>query len=377
MKSEAAIHRINKMKENNLPIEYVWMDAGWYGADTLPTPDEFEGDWSKHTGDWMISPLVHPNGLKDVSDAIHDAGMKFLLWVEPERAICTTTMVTEHPNYFLFDGDKNNNNRLLNLGNDDAWNYSFQLLSNLISELNVDCYRQDFNIPPLKYWQRNDTPDRQGITEIKHINGLYRLWDTLLEKHPNLIIDNCAGGGRRIDIETLRRSMPMWRSDYQCPINYDIEASQCHHLTYNLRMPYSGTGTGRIYDEYRIRSAYDSSVNMNYAFSEKDGYCDTKERTDFLKKYSEEYIKVRPYFCEDFYPLTESSDKLDIWCAAQFDRPSQNDGIIQVFRREKSPYETAIFTLGAIDENRKYIFTDIDGGEFSIDGKNLQKKDWK
>lgn len=377
MKTESVMERIGKIKKNNLPFEYIWMDAGWYGSDTSPSPDEFEGDWASHTGDWKVSPLIHNNGLKDVSKAIHDAGMKFLLWFEPERVIRTTPIFLAHPEYFLLTDEANNHDCLLNLGNEGAWNYCFDTLSDIIDELKIDCYRQDFNFSPLKYWRKNDEVDRRGISEIKHINGMYKLWDALLERFPCLLIDNCASGGRRIDIETLRRSMPLWRSDYQCPANYDVEASQCHHMTYNTWMPYSGTGAGRTYDEYRVRSAYDSSMTTNYFYSEKESFYDTKDKIDFIKKYTEEYLKVRPYFSEDFYPLTEFSDKHDTWCAMQFDRPSENDGIIQVFRRENSPYETASFSLGGINENCNYLFKDIDGEEFTVSGKELMKEGFK
>lgn len=371
MKTESVLRRIDAIKKNNLPFEYIWMDAGWYGIDTKPTPDEFEGDWGIHTGDWRISPLIHPNALKDVSKATHDAGMKFLLWFEPERVISTTPVAVQHPEYFMASDEEQGGNRLLNLGNPDAWDYCFNTVSGIIEELGIDCYRQDFNFSPLSYWRKNDDFDRRGITEIKHINGLYRLWDALLEKFPNLIIDNCASGGRRIDIETLRRSIPLWRSDHQCPANYDIEASQCHNQTYNLWMPYSGTGTGRIYDEYRVRSSYAAALTTNYSYSERENFCDTEEKVEFIKKYGNEYLKVRPYFSEDFYPLTEVSDKLDVWCAMQFDRPSEGDGIVQVFRRENSPYETAVFMLGGINTDNSYLFADIDGGEFTVSGKEL------
>lgn len=377
MKTQSVLERIDVIKKNHLPYEYVWMDAGWYGADTKPTPDEFEGDWWEHIGDWQVSPMIHPNGLKDVTKAIHDAGMKFLLWLEPERVFRTTPTVLAHPEYFLADNDPHNTNRLLNLGNPDAWRYCFETISGLIEELQIDCYRQDFNFSPLAYWRKNDDPDRVGMTEIKHIGGMYRLWDALLERFPHLLIDNCASGGRRIDIETLRRSMPLWRSDYQCPANFDIEASQCHNQTFNSWMPYSGSGTGRPYDEYRIRSAYAASMTMNYSFSEREAFADTPEKIDFIRKHTEEYKKVRPYFSEDFYPLTEVSDKLDVWCAMQFDRPSEKDGILQVFRREESPYETASFVLRGINKESHYLFTDADGGEFTASGKELTENGLK
>lgn len=373
MPSAAVLERIKAVKDNGLPFECLWMDAGWYGHNTQPTPDEFEGDWASHTGDWEVSSLIHPNGLKDVSKAAHDAGMKFMLWFEPERVINTTPVALRNPEYFLASDSFQDQNRLLNLGNSEAWKYCFETVSKLIEKLSIDCYRQDFNFSPLSYWRKNDDYDRQGITEIKHINGLYKFWDALLEKFPHLIIDNCASGGRRIDIETLRRSIPMWRSDNQCPANYDTEASQCHNHTFSLWMPYSGTGTGRMYDEYRIRSSYSASLATNYSFSLKETFCDTAEKVEFLKKYTNEYLQVRPYFSEDFYPLTECNDALDVWCAMQFDRPTNGDGIIEVFRRENSPYETAIFDLKGISENKNYKFTDLDGDEFMLSGSEIIK----
>lgn len=122
------------------------------------------------------------------------------------------------------------------------------------------------------------------MNEIAYINGLYRLWDTLLEEFSHLLIDNCASGGRRIDIEMLRRSVPLWRSDYQCPANYDDYASQCHTLSFNNWMPYSGTGCGRIYDLYRIRSSYGASLATNFTFAEDESFGDDPEKMEFLRQ---------------------------------------------------------------------------------------------
>lgn len=375
MKSSSVLERIEILKQNELPFEYIWMDAGWYGENTKPSPDEFEGDWGHHTGDWRVSPLIHPNKLNDVSKAVHEAGMKFLLWVEPERVRRNTPIVSEHPEYFIFPDDEKVMNLLLDLGNDKAWNYCFDTLVGLIENIGIDCYRQDFNMSPLPYWRKKDTEDRKGITEIKHIMGMYRLWDALLQKFPNLIIDNCASGGRRIDMETLRRSLVLLRSDYMCPSNYPIVGSQSHHHAYNTWMPFAGTGAGRLYDTYRIRSAYGSSLATTYTYSERDSFGDDPEKMAWLKKQLEEYLKVRPFMTEDFYPLTQISDRTDVWCAAQFDRPLENDGIVQIFRRENSPYEKASFGLFGIDKNADYIFTDADDGEeITVSGFQLIEK---
>lgn len=374
MTTKAILERLETAKKNALPYEYLWMDAGWYGIDTAPTPDEFEGDWADHTGDWRVSPLIHTNNLKDVSDAVHAAGMKFLLWIEPERVIASTPIVKEHSEYFFEPANPKTSNRLLNLGKPDAWEYCYQTVANLIETVGIDCYRQDFNMPPLADWRKADSDDRRGISEIKHINGFYRLWDTLLVRFPHLLIDNCASGGRRIDIETLRRSIPLWRSDYQCSANYLVEAAQCHHLGFNQWLPYSGTSTGRPYDTYRIRSAYSPALAAHYSFSEREAFGDDPEKMAWLRKHLNEYLKVRPLMEEDFYPLTDVSDCGDAWSAAQFDRPGRKDGMVQVFRRERSPFAQASFEMHGIVKEAEYIFTDADTNEcVTISGEELIK----
>lgn len=76
------------------------------------------------------------------------------------------------------------------------------------------------------------------------------------------------------------------------------------------------------------------------------------------------------------YPLSEVSTNDDVWCAMQYDRPKESDGLIIACRREKSPYEKAYYKLGGINSNKEYIFSDADGGKFTVSGKELAKKVW-
>lgn len=159
----------------------------------------------------------------------------------------------------------------------------------------------------------------------------------LLALSAYLMIDNCASGGRRIDIETLRRSIPLWRSDAACPANYRCEIGHTHNMSFASWIPYSGTGSGREWGGmYRARSVYAGALTTNYSFSERSSF-GSPEQMLWIKKMGEEYLKVRPYFYEDFYPLTQISERTDIWSAAQYDRPDKGDGIVQVFRREDAP----------------------------------------
>ena len=87
---------------------------------------------------------------------------------------------------------------------------------------------------------------------------------------------------------------------------------------------------------------------------------------------SKEYLKVRPYLYKDIYPLTTPGAKSDVWSAVQYHDAESDSGVLQVFRREKSPYRTADFTLGGLTEGKEYVFEDADTGEkFTLTGREL------
>ena len=112
---------------------------------------------------------------------------------------------------------------------------------------------------PLGHWRKNDPPDRQGITENLHVQGYLAYWDELRRRHPNLIIDSCASGGRRNDLETLRRAVPLHPTDY----NYShLAAKQAFHLSLFQWIPYFGSNTMPIdtVDAYAFRSGHGMAV---------------------------------------------------------------------------------------------------------------------
>ena len=362
--------------EKKIPYNYLWNDAGWCGRDTLPSRNEYCGDWAERVGDWEPSPHIHPNGLCDVAETIHGFGGKYILWFEPERVRKTTRFAKEHPEFLLSAScsdpqNKLSLNYLYDLGNEEAWQHCFDLLSGIIERVGVDLYRQDFNFSPLPYWRANDTPDRVGITEIKHITGLYRLWDALREKFPGLLIDNCASGGRRWDVESLRRSIALWRTDAQCPADPDPEVAQANLLNFAYWIPYAGTGTGRVYDTYRVRSTYAPSLSTTFSYSLDENFGADEGQVEWLRARCEEYLRIRPYFDGDVYHLTKPVKDETSWCAVQWNRPERGDGMIQVFRRARSPYPCAELSLCGIDPNATYRILDLDGGERTVEGRRI------
>ena len=361
--SDAMIKRIKKITEYGIGAEYYWIDAGWYGYSTGPCPTAFDGDWGSHTGSWTVNKTYHPDGLLEVAKTVKECGLKLLLWIEPERVLRGTDMPKEHPDWFL-EISSDNPTLLLDLSNLEAVQGAYDLVAEYIERLDIKCYRQDFNTNPLAYWRKYDTENRKGIKEIKYVMGLYKFWDMLLERYPDLLIDNCASGGRRNDIEMMSRSMPLWRSDYPCTFDYESEVAQIHATGLSRWLPYHGSHPGfYINDSYTFRSAYSPSLGIFLWYHESDEFIDGDEKNEFVKKHVDEYKSIRHYLSCDYYPLVENSTCDTTWCAWQFNRPEDGDGIILAFRRPLSPMTKAEFDLTGLDPTGKYEFTDADSGE--------------
>jgi alpha-galactosidase len=354
-------------KDQGLPLEFLWVDAGWFGNDDAKAgATVFNSGWGRFVGDWHANPGYFPNGLKPVGDALKGMGLDFLLWLEVERVFKDTTWTKEHPEYLMGPlGD----NFLFNLGNPDARRMLTDFLSNLIDESNLGCYRQDFNMDPRPFWDAADALDRVGISEIAHITGMYAMWDELLARHPGLLIDNCSSGGRRIDLETISRSIPLWRSDVQCWPNFGATAMQGQTQGLGLWVPLS-TGCCDREDTYVFRSALGPGmVLIMYAFEQNtDDHFDIA----WLKERMAELTAVRKYFLGDFYPLLTFSLTDDSWSCWQYDRPDLGEGMVLALRRPASPFAAMVPKLNALDPEATYEVRDADTGDTQrLSGKDL------
>lgn len=312
--------------------EYWWIDAGWY-----------EGRWPNGVGNWFPRKDGFPNGLRPVSDGVRAMGYEgLLLWFEPERVYQGTWLDREHPEWVL--RLPNHANGLLDLGNPDAREWLTDHISKMIEREGIGFFRQDFNMDPLPYWQAHDLPDRQGLHEIRHIEGLYAFWDTLLERHPGLLIDNCASGGRRLDLETTRRSIPLWRTDYHY---FEPNGYQCHSYGLNHYLPLSGTGSGHP-DLYAFRSSMNSALVLGWYLWERNFPIELGRRC------LEEYFRLRHLYLGDFYPLTPYSTADDVWMAYQFHRDDLGEGMALAFRRPENREPFLSMSLRGLNPSTTY-----------------------
>jgi len=369
------IEFIDSYLKKGLKIDFWWMDAGWYvGAAEKGWP------W---TGTWEVDRRPHrfPNGLRAISDHAHKVGVKTIVWFEPERVAGGTWLATEHPDW-VFGGAGGG---LLNLGNPDALKWAIDHFNKIIDDEGIDLYRQDYNIDPFPFWQKNDTENRQGITENKYVMGYLAYWDGLLAKHPGMIIDSCASGGHRNDLETMRRSIPLLRSDYL----FEPVGQQGHTYGLSFWLPAHGTGytpsnaggwgwgTGGLsYNPYARRSNMCPTNTGCFDFRvDSDDNPDNDIDNDLLLRLYHEWIEVGPDYYGNYYPLTDYNLSQKDWLGWQFDRPDQGEGFVQAFRRENCIFKAADLKMRGLDPDATYQLKNYDvKGQTRITGKELMEK---
>ena len=322
-------------------IDTLWIDAAWFTKG-------FMGGVGNYT-----CAEGFPNGLQPVSDYAHKNGMRFLVWFEPERCDIGTQWNALEPN--LLKIDETYPHTLVNLGDDGARQRMTDNLIRLIGEYGIDIFRQDFNVEPLPYWRAKDVDDRKGITEMKYVAGLYKMWDRLLSTFPHLLIDNCASGGRRLDLELCMRSVTLWRSDTGChPDGTEYRTTIWNHnqiLGLSEYIPYHACAIWEP-DAYIVRSTATQGIACNFDIFNPN--------FDFAlaQKSIDEVQQLKHYWNGDFYPLTKATLDETVWSAYQLALP--DSGAVYVFRRGQSSDSKMVFALNALDADKQYRLTFTD-----------------
>ncbi|MET4262415.1 alpha-galactosidase [Bradyrhizobium sp. S3.12.5] len=381
-------HLLAKLAEGAAALdqEYFLLDAGWY-----------EGDgWYSSIGNWEVNSKRLPNGLPAFADFIRSKGLKFGLWFEPERVARGTRLAQQHPDWILWDhaAPTQLNQRpfpesmpgltatpylvdgktqhegltdcgLLNYGLSAVQDWAVNMMSRYIKECGIEYIRYDFNMEPLQFWRAADVPGRRGVTQIKHVQGFYSVIDRIRELHPETVLEGCASGGRRIDLETVRRFHTAWISDHT--VDPSIVRFHLHGINHFLPGSYA-------YVQYVLPSGYQDQfqpddIGFQSMFGGSFGtggpvHNWSDELTARARTHIALWKKLRRYLVEDFYALTPQPTRPDSWSAWQFHDPVQQSGFVQTFRM-RGAEDRHVVRLRGLNEAASYVVTDAYTGERS------------
>jgi alpha-galactosidase len=279
--------------------DVFWRDAGgsktWYPSSGGP----YDGEkiWL-NTGTWEIDRAKYPQGFKLFSDKVRANGMQFMLWFEPERVGDPNSWLgRNHPEWLL---PGNSAGDVLNLGDPAALRWLIEHIDGMVRSQGLDWYREDLNGGNYgTAWRKHDAPERQGITENLYVQGHLAFWDELRRRHPHLRIDSCASGGRRNDLETMRRAVPLLRSDWTVASNNDkpLHCEGIQAQTYGLSswLPWNGAGVAFRHDSYSVRSVFLTRFGMNQG----EGWSKSDEKRTAVQRGYREAKRVAPLMLGD------------------------------------------------------------------------------
>ena len=180
-------------------VEYFVVDAGWFGVTK---------DWTNDIGSWVENTKGGFFGkMKEVSDYARNKGMKFGLWLEPERALSSAENVKAHPEMYMGRDEQ----RFLDFSKKEARDYIFDVVCGLVEKYNIEFMKYDFNAT-LVY-------DESRSGYYRYFKGHKELIRRIREKYPNMHIENCASGGARMDMSQQTVFDSIWISDNQSPVD--------------------------------------------------------------------------------------------------------------------------------------------------------------
>jgi len=356
---ENQLRYMDKFKERGIPFDVWWIDAGWYPCYN----QDHERKWWR-TGTWEPDPERFPNGLRPVSDRAARDGADLLVWFEPERVQPGTKLDVEHPQWLL--RAQGSDNGLLNLGDPECRRWLTDHVCRLIQDNGIRIYRQDHNFPPLDHWRKNEAQDRQGINENLHVQGYLQFWDDLLARNPGLWIDSCASGGRRNDLETMRRSVPLHYTDYgygNHPVKLAFHRTLYEWIPYfkEATLSWDVSGVARYDHEIDSYSYHCGMAAMLFATLDirRDDYdyALARKMIDIWRRASDLMLYG------DYYPHTPFHRSAQEWVAWQFDCPQRGCGLVQGIRLPACPEERITIHPKGIRPDAMYWFENAETGE--------------
>lgn len=198
-------------KAAEIGVELFVIDDGWFGQ----RRNDRAG-----LGDWYVNPDKFPKGLQDLIDHVHGLGMQFGLWIEPEMANPDSDLFRTHPDWVYQYPNREiltgRNQYVLNLTRDDVVDYMIDVFDQILTDYAIDYVKWDMN----RFMAEALSADGDhGMVWHKHSRGFIRMAEELRRRHPNVSFEACAGGGARVNYETLAIFDQFWPSDNTAPLD--------------------------------------------------------------------------------------------------------------------------------------------------------------
>ena len=186
-------------------IEMLVMDDGWFGKRSSD---------NSSLGDWIVNEEKLPGGMKALSDAVHEIGMKLGVWFEPEMVCPDSDLYRAHPDWALSipgrPAAECRSQFVLDLTRKEVRDYVVESVSAVLGSAKIEYVKWDMNRP---LTDLGSASTAGGEILHRYMLGVYELQERILERFPELLLENCTSGGGRFDPGMLYYSPQIWCSD--------------------------------------------------------------------------------------------------------------------------------------------------------------------
>lgn len=361
--------KILSIAENarDLGIELFVLDDGWFGK---------RNDDTSSLGDWFEDKEKLPNGIQGLSEKVDALGMKFGLWFEPEMVCKGTKLFEEHPDWIIATPDRRpshgRNQFILDFSREDVVNHIFSLMDNILSKSKISYIKWDMNRYMTETYSQNLDVDQQGEVSHRYILGVYKLYERLIEKYPEILFESCAGGGARFDPGLLYYAPQAWASD-------DTDATERLKIQYGTSMVYPLSSIGShisAVPNHQVGRITSMETRANVAYFGTFGY-----ELDITKLSEEDKAKVKAqtsFFKENrqlvrngqFYRLLSPFASNEVsWMVVSEDKKEAMVGYYKVLAKPNDKYFRVKLT--GLDPEKLYTIEGKDTTHFGDELMNV------
>lgn len=343
-------------------IEMFVLDDGWFGH---------RDDDNSSLGDWSVFEKKFPNGLDHFADYVHQQGLKFGLWFEPEMISMDSDLYKKHPDYLMHVPGRlpspSRNQYVLDLGRKEVRDNIFDQMNNILSSGKIDYIKWDMNRHLSDIYEADLPSARQGEVYHRYVLGLYDLLERVVDTYPDLLIEGCSGGGGRFDAGMAYYTPQIWASDDSDAIDR-LSIQYGTSLVYPQSMMTSHVSVspneqnGRI-TPFNTRGVVGMWGDLGY---ELDLTKMSKEDRQEVKNQVAEYKKIRQVTqYGTFYRLKNA--QISNQCAWETVSPDKNEVVLSVVKVMASaqPYLTKTKLVG-LDPKKHYedqVSHEVYGGD--------------
>lgn len=348
-------------------IEMLVMDDGWFGERNLD---------NSSLGDWTVNEKKIKGGLKHLVDEVNAIGLEFGIWFEPEMISPDSELYRKHPEWAIqIPGREATQSRcqyVLDLSRPEVQDYAYECVAKILRSANIAYVKWDMNR------QLSDLGsswlDRESQQELFHryVLGLYRMQERLVTEFPNLLLENCSGGGARFDPGMLYYSPQIWCSD-------DTDAVERLAIQEGTALIYPLSAMGAHVSDcpnHAVGRVTPFETRGHVALAGTFGYeLDItkipQEDRDMIPRQTEMYHKYHELIREgDYYRIASyrENNSYDCWAVAAKDKSEVLVTYVQVLARANQ-HSRKIYLQG-FDPNSIYR---LEGTEKTYSGESLMK----